>query len=113
MTSRCIFGGLIGVLLAGCAQTGAYRSDNKLCSIEFANEQSTEAQWKSQCQSPRLPCSITLVNRQSTGEQEKSQCPKARLVEILGNHPYKLAYVEIDEQGVLADRRQVDAALEF
>jgi pimeloyl-ACP methyl ester carboxylesterase len=44
---------------------------------------------------------------------EMDTCPKSSKVRVTGNHPYELSYVEIDEQGFFADRKQVESSLEF
>lgn len=79
--------------LAACAHTGPYRKDAKLCELVASGAESAITKTPSQL--------------------EKDNCPKSSIVRVTGSSPYELSYVEIDEQGFFADRKQVESSLQF
>ncbi|HEY6282176.1 MAG TPA: hypothetical protein VIW72_10380 [Burkholderiales bacterium] len=84
------------LFLSACARNSPYRdqSDGKACEIS-------------------VPETMTSTYRESAAALEKEKCPTAVKVRIVGQHPYELAYVEINERGFFVDRMQVESALEM
>ena len=85
---------LSALFLGACAQTAPYRVSFEPCEI-------------------KVNVSDVTTAGSSAVAIEKVSCPTANRVRIRGNHPYELAFVEIDEQGYLADRRQAELAVEM
>lgn len=80
------------LFIGACAQIPPYRTDQKPCDVD-----------------------LSQASSKATGAVniEKTRCPNAARVRILDRNPYELAYVEIDDQGFFADRKQAELALEM
>jgi hypothetical protein len=81
------------VLLGGCASTNPYRISGEPCAIDAPQvDDKGEPDWEA-------------------GPDRQRPCSKAWQVQVKRPAPFSMNFVEIDEQGLLANRRQAEAAL--
>ena len=85
---RALLGSFAFLLLGACAQIREYR-------VELQS------------------CTLNSPGGTHASEAEKDLCPTSAVVRVAGEAPYELAYVEVDEQGMLANRRQAESALDL